>query len=545
MVLGNPKKIDLSISSFDRLRAKNCLFIDKTRFIERFLNESNTVQLIVRQRRLGKSLNMDMLRCFLTDKEDHRDLFTDTYIKSSPVWRQANSEPVFLFDFKSLDVQNYKLQISEQIYKHLSVYVDPDSLNGYLKHRYESFINNMAANTEGLLILTELVYEITGKRSYILIDEYDKLLWDSSGTEEYLEIKAYETRFLSAGLKGNRYLEKALLTGVTRVSRESVLSELNNLQTYDLFTDNIYVEDFGLSDSEIDILKNYLAFDKAVVREWYNGIKINGNEIYNIFSVLSYLQKSRLDNYWGRSGTIKIIVKMMDEARKEALLRMLGGETIEVYINHRISLEELNENPGDDVFYSLLLQTGYLSLEQINMNNMGFIRIPNKELMNVWKEFVLSQLVKANAKFITLFDNIDNLNIYSEDVERFLSDRLSYFDIESTSGKSKTSEKTYHIFVLGLLSAYEDISYKKPTLSNRESGDGRYDILFERKNYSIIFEFKSVENANKLESAAEEGLMQINEKRYYANAPKDKPLIKTAIAFCGKQCSVKSKLHEW
>ena len=263
MILGDPKKIDLSISSFDALRSDNKLYVDKTRFIEHFLNEPNSVQLIVRQRRLGKSLNIDMLRCFLTEKEDNRALFTGTYIETRPVWERVNSSPVFLFDFKNLSETKYSLQIFKQIHEYVSFYVNAYKLDEHLRMSYEMFKSDPKDCTDGLLFLTEIVYKTTGKRSYILIDEYDKLLADNYNTKYYDEIKTFETHLFSAGLKGNAYLKKALLTGVMRVSRESMLSGLNNLVTYDLFSDQIYTEDFGLTDEEIDELQGIYHFDKA------------------------------------------------------------------------------------------------------------------------------------------------------------------------------------------------------------------------------------------------------------------------------------------
>ncbi len=546
MIKGNHKKINLGTSSFEKLRSSNSLFVDKTQFIEHFLNEPNDIQLIVRQRRLGKSLNMNMLKCFLTDKENNRDLFKDLYIESSPVWEKINTAPVFHFDFKNINRNEYQEQLFLQIATHIYNTIHVDALVGIHKYKLESYMDKKGRDTTGLLLLTELVYKETGKRSYILIDEYDKLLTDNYNTELYDEIKEYETQLLSAGLKGNEYLEKALLTGVMRVSRESILSGLNNLATYDLFMDKTYTDDFGLTEMEIDSLASLCSFDKESVKDWYNGIKINDFSIYNIYSVLSYIQNGKYRNYWGRSGTVELVLNLMTESRQDAIMQLISAQPIETYLNDRISLHELIADPSDGIFYSLLVQAGYLSLESIDENNYAMLKIPNKELMNVWKEFILSSFVKNENNVRTIFDHIEYLTVFDDDVKYFLTDRLSYFDIGGiSSDRAKTSERVYHVFVLGLLSAYEDIAYKKPPISNRESGDGRYDILFERKNYSIISEFKSVANEHELNVAAEEGLKQIDEKRYFADAPKNKPLIKTAIAFCGKQCVVKSQKHTW
>jgi hypothetical protein len=549
MITGDHTRINLGTSLFERLRSQNLLYVDKTRFIENFLNETNTVQLIVRQRRLGKSLNLDTLRCFLTDLKDNRALFEGTYIASSPVWKMANSAPVFYFDFKNLSAKNYKIEISGQIDKHLSSYINESKLEGYLKRSYERFINNPEDNTSALLLLTELVYNATGKRSYILIDEYDKLLSsaalsdlsDSCNTDAYDEIKSFETLFLSAGLKGNEYLEKAIMTGVMRVSRESILSGLNNLFTYDVFSDAVYTDDFGFTEEEIDELHAIAGFDKDAVKAWYNGVKINGKAIYNTYSVVSHLKTGQFDNFWGRSGTTETILNLLNDSREETAIRLLSGETVETPIDKRISLRELKNAPTDLAFYSLLVQTGYLSIETINSESVGTIKIPNIELMRVWKEFILRAFVKDIIKVRTIFDNIKTRAVFNRDMEDYLSDSLSFHDI--TKDLEKTPEAIYHAFVLGILSAYRDGAFKKP-LSNRESGDGRFDILLEKEAFCVIFEFKSTKIPDKLEEEAEGALRQIDEKRYFTDAPKNKPLYKTAIAFCGKRCRAKSALHE-
>ncbi len=542
-IRGDINQIDLSTSLFRNIIENGNLYIDKTRFIESFLRESNSVQLVVRQRRLGKSLNMDTLYTFLTDLNDNRALFNGLYIESSQTWHKAHSAPTFLFDFKNLTADGYKKQINKQVDKYISLYANEYSLTDYLRRSIDQFIENVDSYSEGILLLTELVYHITGKRSYILIDEYDKLLTDNVDTENYDDIRRFETAFLSAALKGNPYLQKALLTGVMRISRESILSGLNNLAVYDLFGDRVYTDDFGLTDDEIDLLNKKLSFDKYELRRWYNGVTINNKPIYNIYSVLSFIQNSSYENYWGRSGTIKIIYRMLNEKRKANIIRLLNGEAIEVFVSRRISLDELNKDVDDSMFYSLLLQSGYLSLEQSCGNETYTLKIPNIELMNVWKEFILTDVVKDSGAMKGLFDNINNLQVFDMDAQRYLSDRLSYFDL--IEDETSTKERLYHIFMLGVLSAYEDATYKKQPLSNRESGDGRYDILYERKDFSIIFEFKASKSETLLEEAADKGLKQIDERRYFTDAPREKPLIKTAIAFFGKRCTVKSKLHSW
>ena len=183
MFIGNPLKINLSTSFFENIISGGCLYVDKSRFIEHFLQESSDVQLIARQRRLGKSLNMDMLWCFLTDQKDYRYLFQGLYIESSAVWQQANSSPAFLLDLKNLSPWAYQNQIKQIISAYVFSYLGSPGCPEYLSDAYREWKDGKGENSDGLKLLTELVYAVTGKKSYILIDEYDKLLMDSAGTE--------------------------------------------------------------------------------------------------------------------------------------------------------------------------------------------------------------------------------------------------------------------------------------------------------------------------------------------------------------------------
>ena len=542
MIAGNINEINLSGSSFEHMITDGNLYIDKTRMIERFLNEASDVQLIARQRRLGKSLNMDMLQCFLTDKADNRRLFKGLYIETSPMWIQACSAPAFYFDFKGLDAKAYRVQIAEQIDKHIYSYLNPDNLSGYQKRRYDRLINDPGAVTDGLLILTEIIYETTGKRSYLFIDEYDKLLTDNFETEQYEEIRAFETTFLSTGLKGNKYLKKALLTGVMRISHESMLSGLNNVSTYDVFSDRTYTDEYGLTDEEIEELRQVTNSDMTEVKSWYNGVKIGGKAIYNTYSVTSYLDRGVYECYWGKSGTLEMIVKLLNDNRKLTLAKLLNGETVEAAVDERISLKRLAVDTGDDAFYSLLVQAGYLALEE-RLHDRGtyLLTIPNKELSIVWKEFILKNLYSGAVKVRTLFDHADDPVEFARDLEYFLSDRLSYHDLAVFRDENdfKSRERVYHTFLLGILSAYEDVKCKYP-VSNRESGDGRFDILVEKPDANFIFEFKACSRSDKLDAKAEEAMAQIETMRYGADLEKGKRLVKTGIAFYKKQCKVRA-----
>jgi hypothetical protein len=224
------------------------------------------------------------------------------------------------------------------------------------------------------------------------------------------------------------------------------------------------------------------------------------------------------------------------------ITRLLNGERAEAEVDDRISLKQLSDNTVDEAFYSLLVQAGYLALdEKLPGRKTAMLTIPNKELLIVWKDFILKTLYPETGKVRTLFDNADDPEKFSWDVEYFLNDRLSYHDLAVYKGenKLKTREKLYHIFLLGILSAYEDVRCKYPQ-SERESGDGRYDIFVERPDRNFILEFKACGAKDNLSVKSSEALAQIDERRYGTDIKGDKPLVKTGIAFRGKQCRVKS-----
>ena len=400
---------------------------------------------------------------------------------------------------------------------------------------------NVDEAANGLLFLTEIAYEITGKRSYLLIDEYDKLLIEKRGTDLYEEIRNFKTALFSAGVKGNPYLEKALFTGVMRISHESMFSGLNNITTFDVFSDKTYVDDYGFTEDEVIALSKVAQFDIEQIRQWYNGVRIGNKPIYNTYSVMSYLFREEFGCFWGNSGTMHIIVDLLNNSRRATLAKLLTGEKVAVFVADRVSLRDLAGNTGDRAFYSLLVQAGYLALWELSKETTkpSLVSIPNTELMIVWKEFILDKLYPDLPQIRTLFENADKPELFSKDLEYFLRDRLSYHDlaIYKDQDAERVHERLYHIFLLGILSAYEDVQCKYP-LSNRESGDGRYDILVERSNTNFIFEFKISKDAETLEQSAKEALEQIETKRYGADLNNGKNLVKIGVAIYEKTCKV-------
>jgi hypothetical protein len=323
MFVGNTNKVNLGTSSFEELITHGALYVDKSRFIEHFLGEETKVQIIARQRRLGKSLNMNMLRCFLTDQTDCRPLFENLAIRQSSVWEMVHSAPIFLLSFKDLQASLFESNILHLLNKFMYRFVKDERCPEFLTLNYEDWLRQEGRDTGGIQLFTEIVHAVTGKKSYILIDEYDKLLMDNAQTDAYKEIRDYMTALFSAGFKDNPYLEKALLTGVTRISHEGMFSGLNNTKTYDVFSDVVYAEDYGLTEEEIRELSEAAGFDRKEAKSWYNGIKIGGRAIYNTYGVMSMISDKKFDCYWGNTGTLALIPPLLNDSRRRTLLNLL------------------------------------------------------------------------------------------------------------------------------------------------------------------------------------------------------------------------------
>jgi hypothetical protein len=271
-------------------------------------------------------------------------------------------------------------------------------------------------DADGLKFLTEVVYAVTGKKSYILIDEYDALLMNNMNSMSYQQMREFMALLLSAGLKDNEFLEKGLLTGVTRISYEGMLSGLNNLVTYDVFRDNVYAEDYGLTEDEIAELSAAAPFDIDEARHWYNGVKIGGHPIYNMYSVINMLYFRAFDCYWAASGSMMQIVSIMNAERKRAIIELLTDGTKKlVSLEEKISPIQLMAGHSDSMFYSFLVQTGYLSLEE-RTRSVGKVAIPNLELKDVWQRFLLSNFFSAAGEMDSLFFHLNEPSQFADDM---------------------------------------------------------------------------------------------------------------------------------
>ena len=533
-VFGDRTRIDLGSSQFERFIENGNLYIDKTRFIEHVYNEASCVLLFTRPRRNGKSLNLDMLRTFLDCKQNTKELFKGLYIEGSPVFERINSHPVIYLNFREMDRASYHEVFRENIRENTSRYLENEQVGKFLQ---SCMIGDSSSPTRALYSLTKDIHEAYGVRPYVLIDEYDKLLMDNISSSEYETIKDWLKGVFESALKDNPHMEKGVMVGVTRISQESLLSGLNNLDVYDVFRPSVFDGDFSLTEEEAAELLDAEQLEAA--REWYNNYRVGDLKLYTMYSVLSYMKNGALDNYWGMSGSMEMLIDVLNAERVDAITDLLSaGKEIETGIERRMSLRQLRSGSIEDKsFYSFAVQTGYLTYELHSKNDTADVyrlRVPNKELARVWRSFVLDNVVKEKHKGLRdIFKRIADTEEFSKDFQEFVSFQLSSYDI------GKELEKTYHVLVFGLI-----LGAGFKCSSNRERGYGRYDLWLEGPDFNVIIEFKKArKETDDLEKLAGEAIYQINSRKYYASFPNNVPLYKVGVGRYRSECFVTTVLH--
>ncbi len=527
-------RINLNSSSFAELIDDKHLYIDKTVFIEHFLSIPDSIILITRPRRMGKSLNMDMLREFLDCKRNTVELFKGLAIENSTYYTEMNKSPVIFIDFKNLRKDEYKSSLRNRICHIIEYYIPKEKRMSVVKRYFEQEENFF---TEILMYITENIYKVYGIKPYILTDEYDKILIDNVNTPFYEEIRDYMTAIFTSTFKGNPYVKKALLTGVTRISKESMFSGLNNISVYDVFTPSIFDTDFGLTENEV---KTIVELENLpVVKDWYNNVHIGDHTLYNIYSVMSYLHFGTISNYWGKSGTIDLLGELLTGARAISLSKIIE-DTSKYFtskIDPRLSLKEVFSKEFDFYYYSLAIQAGYLTFEKLNDDPMDMeykVSVPNKELVMVWKEYILNKIVRNEANHLAdCFDRISSdIELFNDNLTEFINYQLSFFDLD------EELQKTYHVFVFGMILG---LGYK--CTSNLESGLGRYDLLVESPDFFAVMEFKKAYSEAELDNKARLALKQIENNKYVNSLETNKPIYKIGIGCYKKICLVRTSIY--
>jgi len=494
-------KIPIGVSNFHRLVTRSYLYCDKTDMIREFLNKDDEVTLITRPRRWGKTLNMSMLHHFFASAVNGiptAGLFDDLAIgkleEGKYIKMYQGKYPVIMLSFKDVKASTFEGaidKIRELIFFLFTSFakqlLQSDHLLAEEKENFRLILSaksNLAKLETSLLFLSKCLYQHYNQKVYILIDEYDTPLNQAYGDKDYLaSLVDFMRNFFSAALKDNDCLERGVLTGILRVSKESMLSGLNNLEAYTLL-DEEYGSYFGFSESEVSYLckEKALSISMEEVRSWYNGYRIGNLVMYNPWSILSCINKSgRFDVYWvntGNNDLIKQSLSHSSSAIKSKFEQLMQGETISVSINKHLSFDLIDTN--ETAFWSLLLFAGYLKADKSRLTTDDLfyaceVTIPNNEVRRLYNSFFKELFMGSywdESQYKSFLHHLitGNVPLFMNDLGAYLLHTVSSFDAKN----SKKSEGFYHGFFLALIASISHTHYVR---SNRESGYGRYDVL--------------------------------------------------------------------
>lgn len=555
-----PKHLPLPVGVSDyRLASTEYYYIDKTMMLKDFIDERPMVTLFTRPRRFGKTLNMDMLRTFFEKTNED----TSKYFKDKKIWEQGEyyrsfqgKYPVIFITLKDVKhnswdntFANIGSIISSEYCRHSDLSKSP-KLDKKQKDFYDKMVSEKFSAVDlerSLLYLSEMLKKHYGEGAVIIIDEYDTPIQSGHTNGFYDDVIAFMRNLLSGCFKDNKSLAFGFLTGILRVAKESIFSGLNNL-TINSVLDNKYSEYFGFTANEVkEMAAYYSAPDKFdEVCEWYDGYRFGKTDIFNPWSVINYFSNDCEPRaFWLSTGSNDIIGEIIKEADNEIYERLsslVNGGSFTTYIDTSVIYPQIKNNPSS--IYSFLLMAGYLKVVKSSVSISGDfmceVALPNKEISLVYRKEILQKLEKLipQATAIAVEEAI-----FSGNGEK-LRDIISNFLIQSVSAFDAAGENFYHGFMLGVCALFGN-SY---VTSNRESGDGRYDIALSPKVNNlpgIIIELKAEKNCNEneLQELAKTALKQINDKKYDTELKSKgvKTIDKYGVAFSGKYVAVEAE----
>ena len=546
--------IGIGESDFRGLITRDNYYIDKTMYIKDIIDNQSRVILITRPRRFGKTLNMSMLKYYFDCRQkDSKELFKGLKIMSQEekYTSKLGAYPVIYLTLKDVAENTYENMLLSlktailNMYKEHIYLLDSNKIYGFEKEKIENILYERENENEiktAIRELSEYLNRYYEKPVILLIDEYDVPIQSAYVEGYYEETINFLKAFYRITFKDNPYLEKTVLTGVSRVAKESIFSGANN---FDVFTilDNEFADDFGITEEEMDkVIEDFqVEDDKKEIKKWYDGYKIGDKEgIYNPWSILNYLKRKELKQYWVNTSSndlIKLILKKSFTV-KDKIEKLLRGETIEVKIDLETVIVGIENN--EDNIWGLMLGTGYLKVTEVVdlANKIYKVALPNYEIKLLFEQIIdnwFRNKVMGNDLQSILKDLVTlNLEEYEEKFKILVREMFSYMDVGEN-----TAENFYHAFVLGMLVGLKDTYYVN---SNRESGMGRYDIMLEPKDKngnSFIMEFKvyKEDKEKDIEETIENAKKQIEEKQYEQNLKERgfTNITKMVYAFRGKE----------
>ena len=534
------RTVAIGVQDFETIVTNNYFYIDKTDFIREWWENGDSVTLITRPRRFGKTLNMNMVEKFFSlEYAGRSDLFENLNIWKEEKYRKLQGTYPVIFmsfaDVKETEFPSARKAICRNIKKLYNRYdflLKSDCLNEDEKDMYKKISPEMEnyIASDSIRALADYLQRYYGKKPIILLDEYDTPMQEAYVHGYWEEIVSFIRNLFNSTFKTNPYVERAIMTGITRVSKESIFSDLNNLEVVTATSDK-YAENFGFTQEEVsDALKEFdLSGQEEEVKLWYDGFIFGEKtDIYNPWSILNYLDKKRFSTYWANTSSNSLVGKLIREGSKDVKIIMenlLKGEMLCTKIDEQIVFNQLDHN--EYAIWSLLLASGYLKVEECNMDpdrekDEYKLRLTNNEVKYMFEDMIegwFKNYAPAYNDFIKalLLGDIDAMNDYMNQVA---AETFSNFDTGKKPSVKSQPERFYHGFVLGLM---VDLRDRYSVTSNRESGFGRYDVMLEPvegngKDDAIIIEFK-VRRPNKekdLEETVQAALLQIKEKGYSA-----------------------------
>ncbi|MEE1363201.1 MAG: AAA family ATPase [Selenomonadaceae bacterium] len=532
------RTVAVGVQNFESYIERNCFYVDKTKFIKQWWNSNDDTTVIMRPRRFGKTLTMDMVKTFFSVeyKEKGEALFGNLEIWQDEEMRNLQGTyPVIFLTFADIKTNNYEKLIRDfrakfaELFRRYDYLLKSDKVSETQKKEFIVVENESATvNLKAVVkLLSEMLYIHHGKKPIIILDEYDTPMQEAYISGYWSEAVEFLRNFFNSTFKTNPYLNRSLMTGITRISKESIFSDFNHVQMVTMQSSK-YADCFGFTEEEVFAAMDECGLmEKDIVKKWYNGFQIgNKTDIYNPWSIINYLSnEGRLAPYWANSSSNGLINKMIREGNADVKLKLdklLRDEPIEEYLNDEIIFNNLDDD--ETAMWSLFYASGYVTgdcisgIENDQLMPLYKLHITNLETKNMFRNMVIGWFAKVKSTYNDFIKAmlLDDVDYMEEFINKIALATFSSFDAGKRPSESTEPEKFYHGFVLGMM---VDLRNRFIITSNRESGFGRYDIMLEPKNdedNAIIIEFKvfKPKKDGTLENTVRNALKQIDDMKY-------------------------------